>query len=452
MGASTQIPGAFAPDGSQYATITDGNGNLITNGNLNLSTSGSTKSFNNLYAPDGSIYTTLTDGNNNVLGTIPSWVLSGATVDVDLSNNRAWSSSTGVTTPSNFLSISRASNETYTDSSGNLSYITSNTLANGNAGLQIWEGRTNLILQSGAINNTNWLTFQSSATLSLTANSSVAPDGTSTATLAVMNRAASSGQATCATDFTGTVATYAGSIYLKASTPSDIGLAVSVSLWNGSGFVGIQNVILASTWQRVTSVGGLAVSATCQIVFGYIPSSSGGGSQTGTVNFLVWGGQAELGAFASPYIPTTTATAVRAADSITATGTLLTALQGPAVSVFASAGPSSTTGGGTQLGGPDLQFGQNGNTTVFSAINSHNLTSTLGSGTYTSGIVKQAVSTSSSGRSLVGNNGTVTTDAFALGFNGVIGNGGGGYWNRNTQRLTVWNTRLTDAALKALTQ
>lgn len=53
-----------SPDGSYYATLTDGNGNLV----VTSTTAGSIKQIkNSLYSKDGSMYMTLTDGNGNLV-------------------------------------------------------------------------------------------------------------------------------------------------------------------------------------------------------------------------------------------------------------------------------------------------------------------------------------------------------------------------------------------------
>lgn len=55
----------FSPDGSYYACLADGAGNLLTT--TTSATGGTKQTPNSLYAPDGSYYMTLTDGNGNLV-------------------------------------------------------------------------------------------------------------------------------------------------------------------------------------------------------------------------------------------------------------------------------------------------------------------------------------------------------------------------------------------------
>lgn len=60
--ALKQSSGLYAPDGSKYATVTNGAGTLVP---LTLGT-GASKQSQGSQAPDGSIYFTITDGEGNL--------------------------------------------------------------------------------------------------------------------------------------------------------------------------------------------------------------------------------------------------------------------------------------------------------------------------------------------------------------------------------------------------
>lgn len=77
------------------------------------------------------------------------------------------------------------------------------------------------------------------------------------------------------------------------------------------------------------------------------------------------------------------------------------------------------------------------------------LTATAGSGAFSTTPSKIGVSFSATGRSIVMNNGTVVTDAQVV----SIAPSNVAFTNFNTQfnRCTVWNTRLSDVALKGFT-
>src|SRR5690349_11196602 len=54
------------------------------------------------------------------------------------------------------ISVTRASQEACTDSSGAITYAANNAACITSAGLQVWEGRTNIVLQSQALTNAAW--------------------------------------------------------------------------------------------------------------------------------------------------------------------------------------------------------------------------------------------------------------------------------------------------------
>jgi hypothetical protein len=103
--------------------------------------------------------------------------------------------------------------------------------------------------------------------------------------------------------------------------------------------------------------------------------------------------------------------------------------------------------------GDNLFMKGTGPTTVQSQANAaNNMGATLGSGSFAAG-AKVGVSWSTgAGRSMVGNNGTVATN----GVNFIAGEVDMGFSFpagvlTNLKRLTYWNTKLSDAALKAFT-
>lgn len=123
---------------------------------------------------------------------------------------------------------------------------------------------------------------------------------------------------------------YACSIWLRAGTLTSCDIAIrnegggtwvasTARILDGPGAVtagaGPLSVTGLSTtqWTRVQIVVDAAVAAGLTLAFWlYI----GGAAQTAAGNLVMWGGQAEQGPFASSYIPTTSATATRAADSL----------------------------------------------------------------------------------------------------------------------------------------
>jgi hypothetical protein len=230
--------------------------------------------------------------------------------------------------------VARASTGTYFNSSGVLSSAAidaarfdydPDTLDA--RGLLLEEARTNLMLHSAAIDNAVWEGYNAgSGTDARTANSGTAPDGTNTATLCEIDRS-SAGAGEWAQGlkqaFTGTAATYAGSVWLKAYEVGDVGRVITLAIGDGAVVQGIVNIALTADWVRYSTTGLMTASAACDFFAGYVDTAAypSATAQTGATNFLAWGAQVELGSFATSYIPTTTVAVTRAADIATMTGT-----------------------------------------------------------------------------------------------------------------------------------
>jgi hypothetical protein len=233
------------------------------------------------------------------------------------------------------ITFTRASNATFFDASGTLQTAANDTprfdhdpatAGNPSRGLLIEEARTNLLERSAEFDNATW----SKSGGTITANADTAPDGTTTADKFVESAVNQTHQVF--QTVTGVAAIQTASFFVKAAgrtscqflafnaTDSSIG-RVNVDLTNGttSSVLGTATATsVGNGWYRVAVTYTPTVTNTSFNVF---PREGGSTSYLGdgTSGILIWGAQLEQGAFATSYIPTTTAAATRAADSAVVT-------------------------------------------------------------------------------------------------------------------------------------
>jgi hypothetical protein len=366
-------------------------------------------------------------------------------------------------------------------STGTLTSFSANALRRTDLGVLVEAAATNLCTQSQTLDNAAWTLND----LTVTANATTAPDGTATAELFtdnsnnVIHRFFSTG-----ISFTSGT-TYTTSVYLKGGTLRFISVRheltssgpvyawLTLDTTNGTiannGATATYAVqALANGWYRVSIVG--AAGATFNdnlLIAGSNVSTAPGQSSAGNVyvgsgqTFSAWGAQVEVQSSApTSYITTTTTSVTRNADVLTITGQAQTDLKLSAYSTvvqtttpdYLAASPALLLDAVT--GGSDKLIYAATNTTVGSiSSDSTTLAATLGSGTFLANTVKSGIAVDGTGRSLAANNGTVTSDAKTFGATGTPTLGGAAnYFNGYMAKLSIWNTKLSNANLALATQ
>jgi hypothetical protein len=183
-------------------------------------------------------------------------------------------------------------------------------------GLLVEELRSNLFLRSAEFDDANW---QKQAGATVTANTTVAPDGTTTAdTVNNVN-----GVASVAIFQTVTVPAvpHTYSFWVRAGTTSSILFGVFQTAFVTGTATVISGPGSISGTAAIT-LSGLSTTQWTRVSFTFTPTNTVGTyyiypetatSGTGK-NVIVWGAQLEAGSFATSYIPTGAATATRNAD------------------------------------------------------------------------------------------------------------------------------------------
>jgi len=393
------------------------------------------------------------------------------------------------------VTFTRSTTATRTDSDGLIETVNANAprfdfdpLTGLCKGLLIEEQRTNLLTYSDLSVNSY------SDGVTVTANSTVSPDGTVNATL--LTSTVTGGSNTCYADRGATVTTsttYTFSVFLKAGTSpnSTITLyftggtfrqAVGTVNWSTLAYTVTSTDSTATGtitnygngWYRLTltyTSGNNTVSTSRVYV-----RDQGSNNVTGETVYA-WGRQTEAGAFPTSYIPTTTAQVTRSADLASMTGTNFSSWFNPAEGAIycESATVNLASNRGTwAIGNNSLGFGS-GNMmyeVYDSGIGGRRITLSFTNGSQQVLVgteVSQTINTPSKGAFVYTVNNfaqstnavspsTDTSGTVPIGVTGLsIGSltagwsGASQYLNGYIKKLAYYPARLTNAQLQALT-
>jgi hypothetical protein len=192
-----------------------------------------------------------------------------------------------------------------TDGSGDLSFTRSSNGTRINSAGLVEVVPWNLMSYSEQFDNAFWNKATSgSATFVVTANQTIAPNGTNTADLVSITRSATSELAAIYTSIGQGIGTFKNTIWLKAKDNSNVGKTIDLWSWE-SATRGYTKVTLTADWVRYEQDTTVFTGSASELFdFGLLPITYST-STTLAVEFYAWGGQSNIGSTAKPYFPTT---------------------------------------------------------------------------------------------------------------------------------------------------
>lgn len=375
------------------------------------------------------------------------------------------------------ITFTRGSTGTFINSSGlvesaasGVARFTHDPVTLASLGLLVEESRTNLFQRSEEFNDAYWTKTR----CSISANATTAPDGATTADKLVEDTSTNSHEMFRGISVTSGQA-YTFSFYIKQAGRSRVSLELPFNFPAGA-----QAVFDVSTG-TVVSTGAAAtasISAQANGFYRCVLTATASATATGTLyaklvntgtttsytgdgtsGLFLWGAQVEAGAFATSYIPTTSATVTRAADVATMTGTNFSSWFSDTRGTLVADGILGATSGSRRtftFGGINLGVGTRVNGSASSIIWRTPTNYDASTGTVSAGAIKQAFSYEPSLLSGVVNGGTIVTNTPpsslpALAAYIGASETGFDYWNGTIARIRYYRRRLPNANLQTLT-
>ena len=204
------------------------------------------------------------------------------------------------------------------------------------------EARTNLITYSEQFNDASWVKTRAS----ITANSTIAPDGTTTAEKLIEDTSTTTDHFINLNPSGSTSATYTASIFIKSAERYRIRFQIiaagavgnRASAWFDSNIGSVVDTLAEGNGSVITTSIQQYPNGWYRCILTGIPSTAGSGTAVnfnvtlnttstntvytgdGTSGIYIWGAQLEQGSFPTSYIPTEASTRTRAADNASITG------------------------------------------------------------------------------------------------------------------------------------
>jgi hypothetical protein len=409
----------------------------------------------------------------------------GLSFELPLSDSGSGAVSTALLTGAGAATFTRATTATTRDSAGTLVSVASGTprsyyLSDGTYAGYLAEGaRTNLAIRSEEIDHAAWVKTD----ITVTPDDAVAPDGATTADLLTEGTAGTATFSNASVPTVADASTITCSVFIKrsavvqwvfiraANTVGTNGVRAWFDIQNGTkgaatafgSGTGASSTMESwgNGWYRCAATVTLAAGDTTARFNLNSASTNGITTRLNNSAYWVWGVQTEVGAFASSYIPTTTASVTRNADVLTYTfAGNADATQGACyaeLSLLTQGAPAASiwfVGFGSGIG--PLRIGGSAATTTIGTNDGTNLANKTGLTDLTTGVRKRAASWGTN-QAVTGDGATVATAVF----DGDIGSlavsigctpGGAAQAFGTIKNVRIWKDNLSNNQLVDLTR
>jgi hypothetical protein len=416
----------------------------------------------------------------------PLWDLAGVPASLDLRFAESKSLIDAVS-GQQLITFSRASDGAVVNSAGQIEIVAANVprfthdpVTLESLGLLVEEQRANLALRSEELDNASWIKINGS----VTANATVAPNGTITADKFIENTANGAHIAANETASVTSGVSYTLSVFVKAAERTWVALFGSGTPFGTNAFY--VNLTTGAIGSSVGTPSNIAVQRfpngwfriSCSITAAstgaaglQVRPATGDGGQVyqgdGSSGLFAWGAQLEVGGFPTSYIPTTGTAATRTADVVSITGANFSSwYRQNEGTVFAESSSFSNLSGSRVVSAIDdgsmsnrfqITFAS-GYTPNFAAVSTGTVSADLYASAPAQGFntrfcttygVNDFVLSSNGGNSVTDTSGALPISVSTARL-GVFQNNTG-YLNGTIRRLTYWPQRLPNSTLQNIT-